>query len=402
MYNKAMKIGIFGGSFDPVHLGHIAAARSVKQELGLDKLFMVVAADAPHKHGANLPGNIRLRMLETALEGEDGIIASDAELKRGGKSYTLDTVSAFAKQYRGAELYFIVGGDMLESFPSWREPKGILEKAVLTAVSRPDTVRDMRAIADSIMARFGGRVLVSGFTGPDISSTEVRRRMFEAEPVRGMVPLSCEFYMYRNALYMPEKLRRIRLKLRQRLKRKRLDHTMMTVLEAVRLAAAYGADAQKARLAALLHDCIKLPNKEIIDFCDEKGIELTDEERESPYLIHSRVGSLLAKDEFGVTDEEVLSAIRLHTLGCVGMTPLDMVVYVADKIEPSREYDGLDEIRSAAYRDLAEAMLMVMRHSAEYTLKSGRCLNPATGEVMRWLEGEIGSPRFAAINANQP
>ncbi|MBQ2518364.1 MAG: hypothetical protein II536_06000, partial [Clostridia bacterium] len=81
---------------------------------------------------------------------------------------------------------------------------------------------------------------------------------------------------------------------------------------------------------------------------------------------------------------------------------LDMVVYVADKIEPSREYDGLDEIRSAAYRDLAEAMLMVMRHSAEYTLKSGRCLNPATGEVMRWLEGEIGSPRFAAINANQP
>lgn len=402
MYNIAMKIGIFGGSFDPVHLGHIAAARSVKQELGLDKLFMVVAADAPHKHGARLPGNVRLRLLEASLEGEEGIMASDAELKRGGKSYTLDTVSAFAKQYRGAELYFIVGGDMLESFPTWREPKGILEKAALVAVSRPDAVRDMRGIADSIMERFGGSVIVSSFTGPDISSTEVRRRMLEAEPVRGLVTRSCEEYMYKNAVYMPEELRRIRQKLRQRLKRKRLDHTMMTVLEAVRLAYAYGVDTQKARLAALLHDCIKLPNKEIIEFCDGKGFELTPAERDNPYLIHARVGALLARDEFGVTDDEVLSAIRLHTLGRVGMTPLDMVVYVADKIEPSREYDGLDEIRSAAYRNLALAMLMVMRHSAEYTLKSGRSLNPATGEVMRWLEEESSSPRYSVKNSIQP
>ena len=111
-----MRIGIFGGSFDPVHLGHIWMARSVANELELDKLFMVVAAAPPHKaENGRLPGNIRLRMVEAAVNNEPKIIASDIELKREGKSYTVDTVDAFRRQYRGAKLFFIVGGDMLES-----------------------------------------------------------------------------------------------------------------------------------------------------------------------------------------------------------------------------------------------------------------------------------------------
>ncbi|MBO4563277.1 MAG: nicotinate-nucleotide adenylyltransferase [Clostridia bacterium] len=385
-----MKIGIFGGTFDPVHLGHIWTARSVRDELGLDKLFMVVAADPPHKPDPDrTPGSVRYRMLESALQHEQGITASDVELKREGKSFTVDTVAHYKGQYRGAELFLIVGGDMLENFPLWREPERILSMAKLVAVSRPDERRDMRAIADSIEERFCGRVLLSSFDGPDISSTEVRRRMRDALPVDMLVARPTEHYMYTNALYMPKEVVEIRSRLSKLLRRKRLNHTMLTACEAVKLAARYGVDTEKARTAALLHDCVKLPNKELLEYCSEHCYDLTEEEKNNPYLIHARLGAVLACEEYGVTDPEILQAIKNHTLGRVGMSLLDKIIYVADKIEPTREFEGVDEIRDIAYIDINRAMLLVMRHSAEYTVMSGRAINPSTQAVMDYLENEM-------------
>ena len=385
-----MRLGIFGGTFDPVHLGHIWTARSVRKELELDKLFMVVTADPPHKHDDNrLSGSVRLRMLDNAINEEDGIYSSDVELKRGGKSYTVDTIAHFKGQYRGAEIFFIVGGDMLENFPQWREPKRILSMAKLVAVSRPDKLRDMKVLAKSIEAEFGGTVIVSEFNGPDISSTEVRRRMFFAEPVDDLVSLETEHYMYKCALYMPEEIVSIRSRLASVIRRKRLNHTMLTACEAVKLAHLYGADTQKARLAAILHDCIKLPNKELLEYCAQHCYDITEEERRNPYLIHARLGAVIAMEEYGVKDPEVLQAIKNHTLGRVGMSLLDKIIYVADKIEPSREFDGVEEMRKAAYDDINLGMLMVMEHSARYTEASGRAVNPATQSVMDYLKKEM-------------
>lgn len=390
LYNDVMRIGIFGGSYDPVHLGHIWTARSVCRELGLDKLLMVVASDPPHKpNNDRLPGSVRYRMLDSALQNEERIFASDIELKRSGKSYTVDTVELLRNSCRGAELFLIVGGDMLENFPHWREPERILSMCTLVAVTRPDEARDMRAIADRIESDLHGRVLLSSFTGPQISSTEVRRRMSEALPVDTMVALPTELYMYENALYMPRELRAVRLKLSERIKRKRLDHTMLTACEAVKLAFRYGADTKKARLAAMLHDCVKLPNKDLIAFCDENHYDISDFERKNPYLIHARLGAVIAEEDYGVTDPEVLEAIRNHTLGKVGMSLLDKVIYVADKIEPSRDYEGLNEIRRTAYEDIDRAMLLVMEHSADYTRRSGREINPSTKAVMDFLRSEM-------------
>ena len=385
-----MRLGIYGGTFDPVHLGHIWTARSVRKELELDKLYMVVTADPPHKHDdGRLSGNIRLRMLENAVSEEEGVYSSDVELKRGGKSFTVDTIAHFKGQYRGAELFFIVGGDMLENFPEWREPKRILSMAKLVAVSRPDKLRDMNELARDIERRFGGTVIVSEFNGPDISSTEVRQRMFDAEPVDDLVSIETEFYMYKNALYMPQEIASIRSRLASVIRKKRLDHTMLTACEAIKLAHLYGADTQKARLAAMLHDCIKLPNKELLDYCAKHCYDITEEERKNPYLIHARLGAVIAMEEYGVTDPEVLQAIANHTLGRVGMSLLDKIIYVADKIEPSRQFDGVDDMRRAAYDDINLGMLLVMRHSAEYTEASGRAVNPATQSVMDYLKKEM-------------
>ena len=385
-----MKIGIFGGTYNPVHLGHIWLARAVRDELALDKLFMVPASDPPHKPDpARLAGSVRYRILDLALKNEDGISPSDIELKRGGKSYTFDTVDQYRRQYRGAELYLIVGGDMLENFEQWYKPEGILSMAKLYAVARPDEVRDMRALASSLEERFGGKVLISASEGPDISSTMVRDNMYNAQPVDELVPRSVELYLYENALYMPEDIIAIRQSLGGVLKSRRISHTMLTVREAVRLAARYGVDTKKARLAAILHDCIKLPNKELIAFAEQNCYDLTPEERQNPYLIHSRLGAVIAMEKYGVNDREVLQAIENHTLGRVGMSMLDKIIYVADKIEPSRDFEGVDAIREVAYRDINAAMLQVMQHSADYTLASGRSLNPATKAVMDYIKSEI-------------
>ncbi len=385
-----MRLGIFGGTFDPVHLGHIWMARAAREELCLDKLYMIPASDPPHKPNSNrLSGSARMRMLDIALKNEDRILPSDIELKRPGKSYTYDTVLQFKRQYRGAEIFLIVGGDMLACFDKWRDPAGILGLATLVAVTRPDEQRDMQMLAKTIEECFGGRVIVSSFIGPDISSTEVRRRMYEAEPVDTLVPRGVELYMYENAVYMPESIIEIRSSLSGILKSKRLAHTMLTVREAVRLAARYGVDTQKARLAALLHDCIKLPNRELIAYADEHCYDISDEERRSPYLIHARLGAVIAMEKYGVTDSDVLRAIENHTLGRVGMSLLDKVIYVADKIEPSRDFEGIDDIRTIAYEDINKAMLLVMQHSADYTVASGRAVNPSTKTVMEYIKNEI-------------
>lgn len=385
-----MRIGIFGGTYNPVHLGHIWTARAVRDELSLDKLYMVVSADPPHKPDPErLPGSIRYRMLDLSLEGERGIFPSDVELKREGKSYTVDTLSWFKGQYRGAELFFVVGGDMLENFPEWREPEKILSMAKLVAVGRPDEVRNVEGLARDIEERFGGKVILSAFSGPDMSSTEVRRRMFEAEPVNAFVKPAVEKYLYLNAVYMPREFVEIRSRLSKILKKKRLEHTMLTACEAVKLAAHYGADAKKARLAAILHDCIKLPNKELVAYCDNNSYEISQEERENPYLIHSRLGAEFAQTEYGIDDPEILAAIRSHTIGRVGMSLLEKIIYLADKLEPSRDFKGVEAMRRTAYEDINKAMLMVMRHSAEYTAASGRSVNPSTEEVMNYLKNEV-------------
>ena len=385
-----MKIGIFGGTYNPVHLGHIWTARHVRDELGLDKLYMVAAADPPHKPDPKrLDAGTRYRMLDLALDGEKRLFPSDVEIKREGKSFTVDTLSHFKGQYRGAELFLIVGGDMLENFPEWREPGRILSMAKLVTVGRPDSDRDLDGIARSITERFGGKVILSEYYGPDISSTEVRRRMLEAEPVDRLVPRRVEHYLYENAVYFPEELAAIRKRLAGVIKKKRLNHTMLACCEAVKLAERYGADTKKARIAALLHDCIKLPNKELLEYCEENHIDISEEERNNPYLIHSRLGAVLAMEEYGVTDPEVLSAIRNHTLGRVGMSLMDKIIYVADKIEPTREFEGIDEIRETAYEDINRAMLLVMQHSADYTRASGRAVNPSTSSVMEYLRNEI-------------
>lgn len=389
MYNYGMKIGIYGGTFDPIHNGHIAVANAVKREFGLDCVVFVVAADPPHKLNSNrTPGEIRLQMVQAAVDGEKGLVVSDIELKRGGISYTVDTLMEFHRLYEDAKLYFIVGADMLIDFPTWYKPAEILKLATLVAAGREGSRShdELCAAAERIKEQFGGKVIVSLTNGPLISSTDIRQRVYDALPVNNLVPLKTELMIYERSLYVDDKLKEMHDKIAATIDEKRLQHTMYVEREAIVLADRYGVDTKKARLAALLHDCVKVPGAQIVELASKYGYELSGEEMMNPYIIHSGLGAVVARKEYGIEDEDVLNAIRRHTLGCENMTDLDKIVYLADKVEPSRKYRRVGTLRDLAMFDLDAGVIATMRHTINFTRSSGRAVHPLTLKVIETLQ----------------
>ena len=384
-----MKIGVYGGTFDPVHNGHIQTAEIIMRELSLDRIYFVAACDTPLKESeSETSGVLRFKMLKSALKNKKDLLASDVELKRGGKSYTVDTLEYFREQFPDAEIFFIVGGDRLADFSQWHCPEKIMRFCSLAAVRRRETAKDYSALAADIEKRFGGRVYVSEAYGPDISSTLIRERIYNALPVSQLMPFEAELILYENALYFPKEIRSIYEKLGKCLNEYRLKHTMLTVREAIELGFRHGADTKKARLAAILHDCVKFDTPAMIDYAGKHGFELTDEELMNPYLIHARMGAMAAEKVYGINDPEIINAIARHTLGSADMTTLDKVIYLADKLEPSRQYRKINVLKQLACQDLDSAVIAVMRHTVNYTKSSGRTIHPSTMGIIAALENK--------------
>ncbi|MGN1023426.1 MAG: bis(5'-nucleosyl)-tetraphosphatase (symmetrical) YqeK [Lachnospiraceae bacterium] len=168
--------------------------------------------------------------------------------------------------------------------------------------------------------------------------------------------------------------------LEKQLKYSRFVHTMGVTFTATSLAMRYGADVKKAELAGLLHDCAKyVPVDEMERICKEGGLEISSFERGNSALLHSKAGSVLARTKYGITDKEVLDAIRFHTTGRPGMTLLDKIVFVADYMEPGREEaPDLSTVRPLAFSDLDQALLQILSDTLDYLEGTGKKIDPMT------------------------
>ena len=174
---------------------------------------------------------------------------------------------------------------------------------------------------------------------------------------------------------------------RERLSPKRYGHTLRVADTAQDLALAHGLDPDRARLAALLHDAAReVPLKECLDLAERWGLPVGEPERESPKLLHGPVAAELARRELGVQDDEVLDAVREHTTGRPGMGLLSLVLFVADKIEPAREYPSVENLRRLAREDLRGAAAESLRRSIAHNEERGRPTHPASIEALGWLE----------------
>ena len=283
-----MKIGIYGGTFNPVHNGHITAARAAVKALGLDKLLLLPANVPPHKtlpEGSASPTQ-RLEMAELAAGAVGKLAQADGiELQRTGKSYTSDSLRLLRQQYPEDELWLLMGSDMFLSLHRWHEPEVICALAHIGAFHRMDGDADEGFAAQKqlLERQFGARVaIIDNEEIIPISSTQVREALARGEGEK-LVPTAVWGYIRRCHLYgtaldltrlTPDELRPIAMSY---LKPKRMPHVLGTEQEAVRLTQRYGGDEQEARIAALLHDCTKkLDMAEQLALCAAYGLTLDD------------------------------------------------------------------------------------------------------------------------------
>ncbi len=391
------RIGIFGGTFNPPHIGHIRAAQEAMAALGLTKLIFVPNRTAPHKivpSGSPSPEQ-RLAMLRIAAEDCPSMEASDMELKREGVSYTVDTVAALKALYPDAQLILLMGTDMFLSFLSWREPEKIWENATLGVFYRGEKGETgaIEAQKAALQSR-GARVKLVKNQVVTISSTQMRR-LLAFRCADAFLPVGVGDYIRENRLYdvaadwknLPmDELEQVVVRL---LNPNRVAHVLGCRDTAVMLAKRWGADETDAARAGILHDITKAIDGPLqLTLCAAYGKILSDFSRKYPKTLHALTGSLVAERIFG-ENEAVVSAIRYHTTGKADMNLLETIIYVADYMEPNRDFPGVEKLRALAYSDLTAALKLGLEMTMEHLARQGSEVSPESRDALRYLENYV-------------
>ena len=393
-----MKIGIYGGTFNPPHLGHQAAAEAAVKLLGLDKLILIPAAIPPHKElPRSTPDGVhRLEMtrkMADALECSRLVEVSDMEMKRQGKSYTADTLRQIHEQYPEAELWLLMGTDMFLTLHLWYQPEEITKLAGICAFGRTeqDGEEMFAPQRDHLSKTYNAKIQTITLPGlVDISSTQLREKLEQGQGEEYLLPAVYGYIIMEGLYGVEEDLKQLDIpKLRacsySMVKNKRVRHIRGTEEEAVRLAKHWGADETAARRAGILHDCTKyLELESQLAICDKYGVELDELERKAVKLLHSKTGACIAKEIFGES-QEVYDAIFWHTTAKPDMTLLEKILYMADYIEPNRDFDGVDQMRTLAYQDIDKALLMGAGMTIEDMKERGVPIHSNTQGAYDWL-----------------
>lgn len=387
-----MKIGIYGGTFDPPHNGHIQAARAAIESLALGKLLVIPASTPPHKFlsDASPDAESRFRMTELAFGNIKEAEISDIEISRGGRSYTVDTITELKKKYPDDELHLLMGTDMILSFHQWWEFQRIIPLVTLCAFARQDGDNSsILSRLEELRRNYGAVTALVPNDAVNISSTEVREQLRNRAGLE-YLPDSVYSYIISKRLYGAEPdLDWLREKSYAHLKEYRIPHVRGCEEEAARLAERWGADIVSAREAAILHDITKKEDLQgQLILCEEYGIMTDKVERESSALLHSITGAAVAKNVFGCSDE-VVDAILWHTTGRENMTLLQKIIYIADYIEPTRDFEGLDKLRALAYEDLDRALLLGFQMSLSDMKNRNITPHPRTVRAMESIRDRI-------------
>ena len=370
-----MRIAVFGGSFDPVHIEHIRLAQAAKNELGLDKLFIVPAHAPPHKPWRTLaPDKTRLQLCRLAFSGIEGVEVSDYEIAQGGTSYTYLTCRYFREKYPNAEIFWLVGTDMLRDFPTWKNPQSILDCVTLAVCGRNETGEWWEQEQAEFFARFGKKLARISYNGADISSTKLRVLAGAGMRLTPFVTEEVEKYIRETGVYeIPNANKALSLE-----KPERQAHSLRVAEIAASRAFALKIPERKAITAALFHDCAKNLEE---DSPYLQGFTMPTEYGEVPKAVaHQYTGAFVAQTAFGVTDEEVLSAIRYHTSAKEDMSDLEKLIFLADMVEPARNYEGVETLRKLFWQGqgLDECLKLALTETLEFLKRKGGEIYPLT------------------------
>lgn len=340
----AKKVALLGGSFDPVHNGHVAMAEAALKELGVDEVWLVPANQSPLKNFVPTSNEHRLAMLELVCREHPQFKVCDLELHREGMSYTIDTLEELHRLYPDTEFYWILGADQQAQFEQWKDWQKLLTLATFVVVDRNENLK-----TDGIHKEF----IPLAMEPVDVSSTQVRhgKRL-------NLIPESVRQYILDHELYLVEWIR-------PQMTQHRFAHSNSVARLCRELAQSNGYDPHKAYLAGLFHDIAKDLEKEEM----EKWVRarFPDALGEHRAIWHGYVGSTVIQHVFGIKDPQIINAIYSHVKG-TSYDPYAMMVFIADKIDPLRGYDS-SALYNASIQDLYQGFELVKAENKSYLEK---------------------------------
>lgn len=384
-----MKIALFGGSFNPPHQGHVAAARSVANILKPERLLIMPTYVSPHKIMAeDTPTpEVRAELCRLAFAEIPRAEVSDLEMRREGKSYTADTLMQLHELYPNDELVLIMGTDMILSLETWFRPETVMALAEIGVLLR-GVEEDEKVLThiDYLRKAYGARITLLEAGVYPAASTEVRDALKKGDG-RNLLSDAVYEYIIKNRCYGAKAdLNWLREKSHPMHKPKRVPHVIGCEQEAVRLARRWGEDPYDAAAAGILHDITKkMTVEEQLILCDKYGIIIDMSVAGTDKTLHQITGAAVAYHEFGVS-KKIRDAIRWHTTGKPNMTVLEKIIYLADYIEPNRCFDGVERIRALSYEDLDAAMEDGLRMTMEDLSARGAPVLEISRRAYEWFK----------------
>lgn len=361
-----MKYGVFGGSFNPPHNEHKEICIQVKKSLGLDKIIILPCGNAPHKKHL-LPFETRCEMTKILFHESDYII-DELENELEGLANSARLLPILKEKYK--DITFIIGGDSIIDMDTWIEPEKVMTTCPIAVVAREERSEKFLSAVEKYR-RIGSNIRIVDYIGGDVSSTLARTYFALGLPCPFLINELNSYIMdkslYKNYDYILEPLQK-------KLTEKRLLHTKYVAIMAVRLNEQLKLPYNKVMISALLHDNAKYSDKQETYY---KNLYCNNA------YAHAFVGAEEAEKDFGITDTEILDAIRFHTTGRANMSDLEKLIFLADFVEETRTFGGVSKIRESALKDFDKGFKNAIKHQWDY-LKGKPDICPLTEECYRY------------------
>ena len=346
---------IFGGGFDPIHLGHLNMALQAEKAFPGEVIF--VPAQVAVWKNESISQEHKLAMINLAIKDYPSFRIDTFELEQEKQPRSYETVSYFKKKYPHDTLYFLIGQDQVNAFDQWMHPEVIAQNCQIIYYKRPKCAINQANVDKYHMLAIEGPTI-------DVSSSDIR------ELKSAFLPEEVLSYIEENELYYIKRIKSM-------IKESRYLHSVSVAHVAYRLAKRHQLDFSKAYVAGLLHDIAKgIDKDESLRLMKEFYPEYVDI---GAYAYHQFLGEMVVKNAFGIIDTDILMAIKYHTTGRKEMGWLEKLIYVSDKIEPTRQYDSSD-LLSAMENDFSSGFLTVLRANLEYLANKNKDIDNRLSE----------------------
>ncbi len=435
-----IKVCIFGGSFDPFHIGHLRVIEGLIQLKKFDQIIVMPLGLAPHKNYYMTPAGYRFEMTRLALQNYPEVWVSDYEINRPGKySYTLDTIEYFTKEIKlrylleeqnklkvqsskrlkakrtireenlyqqqlleqlnnlqiNVKLSLVYGSDALDTIESWHEPVKLMREAKLWICRRGDeSIAHMNERADYLRQKYHAKIKFFDINTTEVSGTWLRESLTQGVIDKELLPKAVRKFIKNNGIYLfnedmaalsRENLIRLGIyenDLRKQVSRSRYIHCLNVMQYAVHLARVHHYDLMKAATTGILHDIAKSMriNKQ---YKYAKKLDKLNPVNKN--IAHGPAGAFYIKKFLGIADQEILDALVYHTTSRPGMSTLDKIIYLADKLEYGRPFENLEPVREAAEKDLDEAMRLCLAEVEMALKRRNREGHPCTISAIEYL-----------------